>query len=170
MGLADAGESDMFVAFESWEDDVLWPAFVKHCGAGNKEATKQDSSLKVSVTSIRTSTLRADVQQAEVVSSRVLTAGGEPVKRHMEIKLPSEMTYRAGDYLAVLPINPKETIARVLRRFELPWDAHLVIEAGSQVPLPTNTSVLASDVFGAYVELAQPATKRVGQESCHCLH
>ncbi|KAI0124807.1 cytochrome P450 [Xylariales sp. AK1849] len=161
IGRADAGESDMFVDFESWEDETLWPALAKFYGtSGSQELTKQGTSLKVSVTSPRTSALRTDVQEAEVVSSRVLTAEGEPVKRHMEIKLPSDTTYRAGDYLAVLPINPKETVSRVMRKFELPWDSHLMIEGDDQTPLPTNTSVSASDVFGAYVELAQPATKR----------
>ncbi|KAI1869212.1 uncharacterized protein JN550_005842 [Neoarthrinium moseri] len=160
-GFADAGDSDMFVAFESWEDNVFWPALVKQYGTStDTQAANQGSSLKVSVTSPRTSALRADVQQAEVIATKILTANGEPVKKHIEIKLPSDNTYRAGDYLAVLPINPKETVSRAMRKFELPWDAHLEIQADSQIPLPTNTSISASDIFGAYVELAQPATKR----------
>lgn len=162
MGTADAGEGDMFVAFETWEDNVLWPALTKEYGTTtDQESGNQGISLKVSVTTPRTSALRADVEEAEVVSTRVLTAEGEPLKKHIEIQLPSETSYRAGDYLAVLPINPRETVARVLRKFELPWDSHLTIEAGSHVPLPTNASLPASVIFGAYVELAQPATKRV---------
>lgn len=162
MGTADAGEGDMFVSFESWEDDTLWPALTKEYGTTtNQDVATQGPSLKVTVTTPRTSALRADVQEAEVIVAKTLTAEGEPVKKHVEIKLPSDSSYRAGDYLAVLPINPKETVSRVLRKFELPWDSHLLIEAGSQVPLPTNTSLPASDIFGAYVELAQPATKRV---------
>ncbi|KAH8655409.1 cytochrome P450 [Xylariales sp. PMI_506] len=161
-GFADAGESDMFVAFESWEDNVFWPALVKHYGTATDEQTLSQglSSLKVNVTSPRTSALRTDVRQAEVVATKVLTADGEPIKKHIEIRLPSDSTYRAGDYLAVLPINPQKLISRVMRRFELPWDAHLEIQADSQLPLPTNTSIAASDFFGAYVELSQPATKR----------
>ncbi|KAK6063914.1 cytochrome P450 [Seiridium cupressi] len=161
MGVADAGDGDMFVAFERWEDEVLWPALSKQYGTtSNQEYGKQGPSLKVEVTTPRTSALRADVQEAEVIAAEVLTAEGEPIKKHIEIKLPSDTSYRAGDYLAVLPINPKETVTRALRRFELPWDSHLLIEAGSQVPLPTNVSLPASNIFGAYVELAQPATKR----------
>lgn len=161
MGTADAGEGDMFVAFETWEDNVLWPALTREYGTTtDQESGKSGLSLKVSVTTPRTSALRADVEEAEVVSTRVLTAEGEPLKKHIEIKLPSETSYRAGDYLAVLPINPRETVARVMRKFELPWDSHLTIEAGGHVPLPTNASLPASTIFGAYVELAQPATKR----------
>jgi cytochrome P450/NADPH-cytochrome P450 reductase len=162
MGVADAGEGDMFVSFESWEDDILWPALTKQYGTTSyQESGQQGPSLKVEVTTPRTSALRADVQEAEVITAKVLTADGEPIKEHIEIKLPSDTTYRAGDYLAVLPINPRQTVARALRKFELPWDSHLIIEAGSQVPLPTNASLPSSNIFGAYVELAQPATKRV---------
>lgn len=158
----------MFVSFESWEDDILWPALTKEYGTtSDQDVGKQGPSLKVSVTTPRTSALRADVREAEVIVAETLTAEGEPVKKHIEIKLPSETSYRAGDYLAVLPINPRETVSRVLRKFELPWDSHLIIEAGGQVPLPTNTSLPASDIFGAYVELAQPATKRVSLASPH---
>jgi cytochrome P450/NADPH-cytochrome P450 reductase len=163
IGFADAGGTDMFVEFESWEDDTLWPSLTKHYGVSttDEEVSIQAGSLKVSVTSPRTSTLRQDVQEAEVVSTKILTAKGEPIKRHVEIKLPSETTYRAGDYLAVLPINPRETVSRIMNRFDLPWDSYLTIEGGNPTTLPINTSVPSSDVFGAYLELSQPATKRV---------
>ncbi|KAH8678189.1 cytochrome P450 [Xylariales sp. PMI_506] len=162
LGTADAGGSDMFVDFETWEDTVLWPALSKKYGAeGDKvKLTTQGTPLKVSISSPRASALRSDVQEAEVVATKVLTAEGEPVKKSIEIKLPSDTTYRSGDYVAVLPINPRENVQRVLRRFQLPWDAYITIESNDQIPLPTNVSVSASDVFGAYVELSQPATKR----------
>jgi cytochrome P450 / NADPH-cytochrome P450 reductase len=77
------------------------------------------------------------------------------------LKLPTGMTYKTGDYLAILPINNSTTIHRVLKRFSLPWDAMLTIKSGSNTTLPTEHPLSASDVLAAYVELSQPATRRV---------
>ncbi|KAI2465636.1 cytochrome P450 [Annulohypoxylon bovei var. microspora] len=161
LGLTDVGNGDAFTDFETWEDEVLWPTFKKQYGASSEDADlSQAIGLKVSVTSPRTSTLRQDVMEGLVVETRTLTAEGEPAKKHIEIVLPSDETYRAGDYLAVLPINPKQTVERAMRRFHLPWDAHITIGSDGITSLPTNTSLPAHSVFGAYVELSQPATKR----------
>ena len=154
----DAADRDMFSDFETWEDESLWPALQKKYGAedtGDNTAT----GLTVDVSVPRKTTLRQDVEEALVVSTRTLTESGAP-KRHIEIQLPTGMTYRAGDYLAVLPFNPKATVARVFRRFNLSWDAMLRIQSFGPTTLPTDGPVSAADVLGAYVELSQPATKR----------
>ncbi|OTA57889.1 cytochrome P450 [Hypoxylon sp. EC38] len=161
LGLTDVGMGDAFTDFETWEDDVLWPALEKQYGTSDdKTDLSQVGGLKVSITSPRTSTLRQDVMEGLVVETRTLTAEGEPVKKHMEIVLPSDQTYRAGDYLAVLPINPERIVERAMRRFHLPWDAHITIGSEGMTSLPTNTSLPAHSILGAYVELSQPATKR----------
>lgn len=166
VGLSDAGSADTFTDFETWEDNVLWPELQKKYGATNSEADDtQSAGLSVEVTSPRTSTLRQDVMEAFVVDTRKLTAEGEPLKRHIEIALPSGQTYRSGDYLAVLPINPKSIVQRAMRRFQLAWDAHITIAGSANTPLPTNVSMPAQSVLSAYVELAQPATKRVRERS-----
>ncbi|KAI1409982.1 cytochrome P450 [Hypoxylon sp. FL1857] len=161
LGLTDVGMGDAFTDFETWEDDVLWPALKKQYGTSNDGTdSSQAASLKVSITSPRTSALRQDVMEGLVVETRTLTAEGEPVKKHMEIVLPSDQTYRAGDYLAVLPINPERIVERAMRRFHLPWDAHITIGSDGMTSLPTNTSLPAHNILGAYVELSQPATRR----------
>jgi cytochrome P450/NADPH-cytochrome P450 reductase len=48
-------------------------------------------------------------------------------KRHIEIALPDGMSYRAGDYLAVLPHNPIGVVMRALKRFDLASDTQIVI-------------------------------------------
>lgn len=63
---------------------------------------------------------RIGAKEAKVLHSKTLTADGEPVKKHMEIKLPLGMEYKSGDCLAVLPSNPKSSVLRALRRFSLP--------------------------------------------------
>ncbi|KAI1129854.1 bifunctional P-450:NADPH-P450 reductase [Nemania abortiva] len=161
IGLSDAGSNDTFTDFETWEDNVLWPALHQKYGTENsKGEDAQSTGLSVEITNPRTSTLRQDVMEAFVVDTYKLTADGEPVKKHIEIALPSGQTYRSGDYLAVLPINPKSVVQRVMRRFHLAWDAHITIAGAANTALPTETSMPAQSVFSAYVELAQPATKR----------
>ncbi|KAK0789173.1 hypothetical protein LTR02_012178 [Friedmanniomyces endolithicus] len=159
-GSADAAKGDMMSAFQSWEDDVFWPAVQKKCGVSDADGASEaiGQGLTISVTSQRASRLRADVSEAKVVETRLLTAPGVPEKRHIELQLPSEMTYRAGDYLAVLPLNPTETVHRVL--FSLAWDALLQIDSKSNTTLPTEHPISAFDLFSAYLELSQPATKR----------
>ena len=178
MGGADASGGNMFEDFEAWEDSVLFPALKAKYGAGSDAAARGDGSgtgLSVEVTMPRASTLRQDVREAVVLAARELnpecTAGGDfGRKRHVEIQLPSGMAYTAGDYLAVLPFNNRDAIARAMRRFHLSWDANVVVKtpdgtatSSTQTNLPTNTPLPAYGVIGAYVELGQPATKRVSR-------
>jgi cytochrome P450 / NADPH-cytochrome P450 reductase len=156
IGLGDVAAGDIFDDFDKWQDEDFWPAF----GPVNED--EGDTGIELIVdTSSRRSKLRQDVKEAIVVSNEVLTATGEPEKRHILLKLPTGRTYKAGDYLAVLPINDSKNIHRVLKRFSLPWDAMLIIKSGSNTTLPTEHPLSASDVLAAYVELSQPATRRV---------
>ncbi|KAJ4249793.1 hypothetical protein NW762_012135 [Fusarium torreyae] len=161
IGVSDASQNAVFSDFEMWEDNMLWPALEERYRPEGK-AKSTDKGLNVKSSNFRTLTLRQDVQETTVVSTRTLTSDAEvrSKKKHMEIQLPEGTQYRAGDYLAVLPINPQEVVRRVLRRFKLPMDAHLEISSSTPTTLPTDTSVSALDVLSSYVELSQPATKR----------
>lgn len=162
VGLTDVAEGNMFTDFEQWEDDVFWPAMKARYGATEAVAETEDGdSLDVRFSSPRSSTLRQDVREATVVEETLLTAPGAPPKKHIEIKLPDGVTYKVGDYLAILPVNPKESVSRVMRQFQLSWDSHVTIASDRWTALPTGTPVPVYDVLGSYVELSQPATKRV---------
>lgn len=159
MGLSDVSAGTTFTDFETWEDDTLWPALkAKYQTVDTKEGG--DKGLTVEVLHPRTSALRQDVQDATVVEARSLT-GGQHAKRHVEIQLPKGMTYTAGDYLSILPLNPEKAVHRVMRRLQIPRDAHLSISSEGHTSLPVDCSVPATHVLEAYVELQQPATKRV---------
>ena len=160
LGLADVARGDMFSDFDTWEADVFWPAMAEKYGASEATAEGAHPSIEVQVSAPRCSTLRQDVQEALVVATKTLTAPGVPEKKHIEIQLPSHVTYRSGDYMAVLPLNSTDIVHRAMRRFKLAWDSHLTITSPGPTLLPTGHSIPASDVFGAYVELSQPATKR----------
>jgi cytochrome P450 / NADPH-cytochrome P450 reductase len=161
IGLTDTAEGEVFTDFETWEDQVFWPAMSKRYNTSESMVEKPfQPSISIQVSTPR-STLRQDVKESIVIETKDLTAPGSPMKKHIEIRLPSDTEYSSGDYLAILPINPKENIHRVMRRFQLAWDSHLTITTDGPTSLPTNVSIPAYDIFGAYVELAQPATKRV---------
>ncbi|KAK7421191.1 hypothetical protein QQX98_002321 [Neonectria punicea] len=161
IGLTDASTSEVFADFEAWEDKSLWPALTARYNP-TIPTNGAEKGVDVVVSNLRTLTLRQDVTEARVVETRSLTTGDDKrtAKKHIEIQLPEDMSYTAGDYLAVLPINPQETVHRAMRRFKLPWDAHLEINTSGSMALPTNTSIPANDILSSYVELSQPATKR----------
>ena len=152
----------MLGTFQEWEDSTFWSAMRKKYGADYSDTVPaaMGQNLDIEVFSKRASHLRADFSEAKVVATKVLTAPGVPEKRHIEIQLPSSMSFRAGDYLAILPLNPPETVHRVAKRFGLTWDAMLNISSRTGTALPTDAPVSAYDLFSAYVELSQPATKR----------
>lgn len=157
IGLTNAAERDMFSDFETWEDTVFWPAVEAKYGA--TEATDH-VGLEVEMTSERRTLLKHEVKEGVVLAETAL-CGGEAPKRHIDIQLPEGMTYRVGDYLNVLPMNPKKNVERVFRRFKLPRDATLRISGECHTHLPTNVPIGASELLESYVELGQPATKRV---------
>jgi len=147
---------DIFNDFDKWQDEQLWPAL------GGDSDAEYESGIEIEVdTDSRRSKLRQDVKEAVIVSNQLLTAEGEPEKRHIVLKLPTGMDYKTGDYLAVLPINNQKNIRRVLKWANLPWDAMLTIKTGTNTTLPTGHPISAMDVLGAYVELSQPATRKV---------
>ena len=165
LGLADAADSDMFTQFDSWGETAFWPAVVATFGGVPQQTVKAKSSLQVEVSSgVRASTLGLQLEEGFVVENKLLTKTGVPTKRLLRFKLPSDMTYQCGDYLAVLPVNPSTVVRRAIRRFDLPWDAILRVQkpsSGSAPPsIPLDTPISAFELLSTYVELSQPASKR----------
>ncbi|KAL4758099.1 bifunctional cytochrome P450/NADPH--P450 reductase [Aspergillus foveolatus] len=172
LGLADVSTDELFSTFETWADDVLWSRLVAQYGADRNtqphgssagQEAASNAAVEVTVSNSRTQALRQDVGQAMVVETRLLTSESEKERRkkHLEIRLPDGVSYTAGDYLAVLPINPPETVRRAMRQFKLSWDAQITIAAsGPTTALPTDGPVAANDIFSTYVELSQPATRK----------
>ena len=174
-GLTDVSSGDAFMEFENWEDTVLWPALKAKYGSsaaqnGTAASAAADSApggIRVVVSNPRKSTLRQDVHEAIVTKAETLTSDEEKdvIKKHVEIKLPEGLKYSAGDYLAVLPINPKETVQRAMRLLRLPRDAHVTISTDGPSTLPVDSAIPANEVLSSYLELSQPATKRVSRSS-----
>ncbi|KIW18164.1 hypothetical protein PV08_02452 [Exophiala spinifera] len=161
-GAADANDAGFLDVFDGWKDEQLWPAIANTFHTRSIAAEDdQSTGLDVQVTAdSRSSLLRQDLKTAMVLENRALTAPGFPEKRHIEIQLPSGMSYKAGDYLAVLPFNPRRNIRRALGRFNLTWDAMITISPESHTYLPTGRPLSVFEVFSALVELSQAATSK----------
>lgn len=161
-GEGDAA-GDLFGAFESWYAN-LWPSLA--ASEGREPAVQAQPRIDVEVRrGTRERLLKLDeLQRSTVLANRELVDMQKPgtrSKRHIEIALPKGMTYRAGDYLAVLASNPPETVRRALARFALEPDAEVIVHGAPGVPsvLPVDRPVTAETLFGDYLELQQPATR-----------
>lgn len=153
-GETNVAAGDIFDDFDAWTDK-LWNSL-----GSDSVSSEEGLDMELSSSS-RASHLRYSVQSALVVKNELLTPEGvKPEKRFVKFKLPSDATYEAGDYLALLPINPLTVVSRVLRRFGLPWDAAMKLKKGSHSTIPTEVEMSVSIVLAQYVELNASATKK----------
>jgi cytochrome P450/NADPH-cytochrome P450 reductase len=163
-GEADA-RGDFFGDFDRWHDK-LWGTLAEAFGTATPERAEGPQFEVEVVPETRAALLRqAELQPGVIVENRELADLSSPMgrsKRHIEIALPAGMTYRAGDYLSVLPINPAPSVERALRRFSLGHDSHVIIHntRNSETSLPTGHPIPVYEVLAAYVELGQPATRK----------
>lgn len=164
---------DFFGDFDRWYAG-FWQQMGEALGVEVRE-TPQTPNMEIEfVTSVRDPLIRQnDLEMGTVVVNRELTRNGvgRRSKRHFEVALPEGMTYRTGDYLAVLPLNPPENVDRALRKFGLSYDSQVVIRAGSGVKtfFPVDQPVTTGELLASYVELAQPATRnQIRQISASC--
>lgn len=169
-GVGDTGGEDIYEVFDKWQDERLWPAMMKRLGRPDPMGkAKPAAGLNLTVsTQVRASTLRQEVYEAVITNTGRLTPETAPDKRHIAIQLPTGISYKTGDYLAVLPINPMPAIRRAMKRFDLAWDAIITICKGSKTILPTDFPISAFDIFASYVELTHPATRKVSLY-CTCI-
>ena len=88
--------------------------------------------------------------------------GSDRSTRHIEVKLPVGMTYRAGDHLSIVPSNSAALIERVTRRFGLRDDDHVRLDAaeGRRASLPAGQPMSIQRLLGDYVELQTVATRK----------
>ena len=159
-GSTDASNNTIFDDFEKWEEEKFWPGVNACFGGVDDPASDGVPALDLVISaSLGSQGSSHDVRETLVLKSTIPASSDESMKRHIELQLPAGMTYRAGDYLAVLPENPRENIERIVHRFNLPWDGSIYIKS-KHAFLPHGTPLLIRNVLGSYVELSQPATRR----------
>ncbi|GAA5134781.1 bifunctional cytochrome P450/NADPH--P450 reductase [Pseudonocardia adelaidensis] len=163
-GAANA-RGDFFGDFDAWYEG-FWPAVATALGHASAEP-EPTAELEVAfVGAVREPLLRTnELALGTIVANRELTSPDAPPgrsKRHLEIALPEGMSYRAGDYLAVLPLNPAAAVDRALSRYDLAYDAQLVVQFSGtgDTFLPTGQPITAGELLSSYVELSAPAGRR----------
>jgi cytochrome P450 / NADPH-cytochrome P450 reductase len=103
---------------------------------------------------------------ARIRASRELLGegpGGAPDRstRHIEIALPADTSYRAGDHLGVLPRNSIDLIRRVITRFGLDGGQYITIipNSGTHTHLPIEEPTPLLGVLASCVELQDVARR-----------
>ncbi|KZT53966.1 cytochrome P450 [Calocera cornea HHB12733] len=167
-GEGDAGGGDFFGSFDKWEKE-LWSILSKEYKTGSVEQptveeVEDDFVVTVTGTARQIRLRQPDLRDGKVLENRLLTKPGVPEKRHIQFQLPEGMEYAPGDYLAILPKSPEESVRRVLQHFSLRPDMKIEIKTQTSTTLPTEEPITLHDLFTDYVELGQPLTRRVLDE------
>ncbi|KAL0562835.1 hypothetical protein V5O48_019243, partial [Marasmius crinis-equi] len=148
-GEGDSGKAEFFELFDEFVEG-LWGRLTKEY---QTLLSTSPTSSGFEVKTVDSGTGRAEaLRQAgtglgKVVENRTLTKPGYGEKRHIEFELPEEMTYRAGDYLAILPQNPPESVHRVLAFFALSSEQQIVISSTGPTSLPKDKPVSLFEVL-----------------------
>ncbi len=101
-----------------------------------------------------------------VARTRELTTPDGPVPgervRHIELELPGDVQYAAGDHLGVVPHNGSALVERVVRRFGLDPGVYIRISAADGAPsfLPLGERITVGRLLADYVELQGVAGRR----------
>lgn len=140
--------------WEDYRDSVL--AAMGNESTNDKEisavVTASDTSIALGGPKLVYGTVRENVEIAD-------DSVGPP-KKHIEIELPENMSYRTGDYLTILAHNHPDIIKRVERRFGLKPEDKVAITGTRKAFLSTSTPVSVIELLGTRVELNTPITQR----------
>lgn len=160
-GSVDTAEEDPFAELEMWQQKALCPGLQTEFGVVPVNNLSQETH-KVKLSVGLPYTYRGEYQTGIVESVRVLTStAASSIKAHVDISLPNDFDYQAGDNLAILPVNSGHSVERVLSHFNLGWDSVIEISSGGAAGLPTGKPISAADLLSGYVELGQLATPNV---------
>ncbi|WP_147803330.1 bifunctional cytochrome P450/NADPH--P450 reductase [Alkalicoccus halolimnae] len=161
-GEGDASD-DFDGDFEKWQER-LWPGLADRFNLDLEK--REPSSGRVSMEFVSgvsyTPVARTyNAFTAVVKENRELINDAERSTRHIDVQLPAGVTYKEGDHLGVLPENGAALVNRVLNRFEIDGEEHVVLGAGSGRAnhLPADHPVPLAKLLSSYVELQEPATR-----------
>jgi cytochrome P450 / NADPH-cytochrome P450 reductase len=168
-GAGDA-RGDFDSDYRTWYGG-LWPSVAAALNLPQSVARTQTTGPRFSVTFVNQqaanpiirsySAAGMTIRDNRELQHRDVARPSERSTRHLEIALPSGVTYQAGDHLGIVPRNSLDQIRRVLRRFKL--DAGLYVTITSQTNastyLPVNEPVPLLGVLANRVELQEVATR-----------
>jgi cytochrome P450/NADPH-cytochrome P450 reductase len=82
--------------------------------------------------------------------------------RCIEVELPTDMRFKAGDHLGILAYNPIEEVERIASRYGCDERTMLRIHKNDtrRTTLPIGSYIRVYDILGRYLELHEVATRR----------
>ncbi|GAB7330350.1 hypothetical protein MBLNU13_g01982t1 [Cladosporium sp. NU13] len=155
-GLGNAA-GDIVGAFDAFSEQ-LWAAL--RPAGGEAKAAREELQAKITVDrpemlgekDMTLGTVRQHLQVAD-------TSVG-PRKMMMDVELPGDVTYQAGDYLVVLPTNHRHNVRRVLQRFDMPVDTLVKLSGSKKSFLPNDRTEYVFSIIAAYVEIGTPISRK----------
>jgi cytochrome P450/NADPH-cytochrome P450 reductase len=169
-GEGDA-RSDLDGQFESWFAKAA-PVAVKEFGVDTSFTRSADDEPLYKVEPVAPTTVNAVVALGGASPMKVLLNNelqnrsgpnaSDRSTRHIEVQLPSNLSYRVGDHLSVVPRNDPALVDAVARRFGfLPADQiKLQVAEGRRAQLPVGDAVSVGRLLTEFVELQQVATRK----------
>jgi len=169
-GEGDA-RSDLDGQFESWFSKAA-PVAVKEFGVDASFTRRADDEPLYKVEPVAPTTINAvvalggaspmKVQVNNELQNKTGANASDRSTRHIEVQLPSNLTYRVGDHLSVVPRNDPVLVDAVARRFGfLPADqVKLQVAEGRRAQLPVGDAVSVGRLLTEFVELQQVATRK----------
>jgi cytochrome P450/NADPH-cytochrome P450 reductase len=169
--------------FQAWLTPLV-PAVGKALGVDlAASSAAREAQYSVEVVSAREvspfiDSLGAVPMQIAVNRELHIKTGSKPSPRstrHIELELPKETTYRAGDHLGVIARNQLALVRSVAERFDLAPEARVVLRApgGRKGVLPVDQPIQVYRLLGDYVELQDVASrKQIAMMAAHtrCPH
>ncbi|KAK4188550.1 cytochrome P450 [Podospora australis] len=159
-GFVDVSQ-DIVGPFQDWKEGL----FPKLREAAGVTAAVKTEEMQVEITQPETPSKLAgeEVSEGLVLANDVVAKKGYgPEKRQIDILLPPGVEYSSGDYLAIQPFNPRESVRRVLNHFGLHPDALVTVSGTTKEHLKSHNGgpILVYELITARVELANPASQR----------
>lgn len=174
---AEANAAGDFIGdYEKWEDSIL--SKLNNLIGNQNYSTENKSFLSAELVDSKTMQLRQFENKYNIGTVLVnkdlvkINEFNSSLKKHMEISIPSSISYETGDYLSILPSNSIKIINRILTRFNLKSDSQIIIRSGNsyKIHFPTDYPIYIIDILKYYVELSQPVTKKqIGILANHCI-
>ena len=125
---------DILGAFDEY-DEHLWQAIAD---AGGKKSGSASESLQLEMTVDGPELLGEEEMTLATVRQhkRLADTSVGPEKRLMEVQLPEDRVYQAGDYLVVLLTNHQDDFKRIPKGFSVPLDALIKLSCTTNNFLP----------------------------------
>ncbi|KAF5660874.1 putative bifunctional P-450:NADPH-P450 reductase [Fusarium heterosporum] len=159
IGLTDTSTGRLYSDFDDWTNGKVFPKLASQHGISRGSQADPNLDLSVTVSLSKKPEMGGNFRRAEVVENQLLTHPGVPRKHSLLLKLPKDMIYTPGDHVLVLPKNPPQLVEQVMACFGVDSDTVLTISSGRPTFLPTETPILAGNLFSSLVELSQTISR-----------